>query len=619
MPSEQRPNLTFLDFESYFDNEYSLKKMTPIEYILDPRFEALGCGVVYEDGDKEWVDGPDLPYFFDELDWDQLFAISHNALFDALILAVRYNKYPKKYGCTMSMAKNWISHQVASVSLASCARRYGLPDKMDTTRKFKGLNFAAIKQLPELYRELTEYGIDDAEKSFFLYHQMLAEGFPPRELDVIDWVVRMAAQPQLEIDRMVVAEHLGAVLAKKQELLDNAGLENRDLLMRDDALAAALAFLGVEPVPRKTSKNTGKEQWAFAKTDKPFTDLLEHENPDVQALVAARLGHKSTIEQTRAERFLSISTITTSFPVPLKYSGAHTHRFSGDWSLNLQNLPHESKLRHALKAPKGCVVVAVDASQIEARFNATLSGERWLVDSFRKGRDVYSDFASVIYNRPVVKQLDKVERFVGKTAILSLGYGSSPPVFQAMCRNKGNVHLTDNEAFMAVQIYRTRCPKIVEHWQEADKQIIPMLAHGINYQWGAMQLSRERLTLPNGNSLKYHQLRYEFSEQLNRMQWTYMRGVRPQGLYGAKLVENECQSLAFVHIVEVALRVADLTEGLLWPAHQNHDDLIYVVPEKLAEQAKTLIIQEMSKSPVWLPEAPLAAEGRIGESYGSAK
>lgn len=609
----------FADFETYYDDEYSLKKMTPIEYVLDPRFEALGSGFAWGDEPGFWIDGPALPEFFASVDWSSTNCISHNALFDALILAFRYAVKPKRYGCTLSMARNWISHQTGSVSLASCAKRYGLPVKWDTLLRTKGVNFHQLVNDPLLHQEVKDYGIDDTAKCRFLYNTFLDEGFPPGELDVVDWVVRMAAEPQLVWDAAVVAEHLGEVLAHKQKLLDNAKLDTRDSLMKDEVLAASLMFFGVDPVPRKMSKTTGKEMWAFAKTDKAFTALLEHPSIDVQYLVAARLGHKSTMEQTRAERFLSISKLTDDLPVPLKYSGAHTHRFSGDWSLNLQNLGRFSKLRNAVKAPKGKVIVAIDASQIEARFNATLSGEEWLIEAFRAGRDVYCEFASVIYNRPIIKQLDKPERFVGKTGILSLGYGSSWPVFQAMCRNEeGGVQLSDAMASMAVQLYRTKCAKIVEHWRVADRTIIPLIAQGSKYQWGPLEVGLDKLTLPNGNALRYNQLRHEFSPQDDRFQWTYLRGAIPKKLYGAKLVENECQALAFVHIVEVAMRVYDMTEGLLWPAHQVHDDLIYCVDENLAEMVRDVVVAEMSKSPIWLPDAPLAAEGKIGPSYGEA-
>lgn len=606
----------FLDFETYYDNEYSLKKMTAIEYILDPRFEVLTCGFAEENGATYSIDGQNLPAAFAAIDWDNTDVISHNAQFDALILAFRYGVYPKRCGCTLSMAQNWIFHQTGSVSLAACAKRYGL-QKMDTVHKMVGVNYQMLLRDPVLHGEVRRYAASDADLCRQIYVQIMAAGFPPEELDVIDWTIRMAARPQFEIDPLLVAEHLGEVLAKKQELLDNAGLENRDPLMQDDTLAASLLFMGVDPVPRKVSKTTGKERWAFAKTDKDFVELLDHENPDVQALVAARLGHKSTGEQTRCERFLAVSRVTSGMPIPLKYSGAHTHRFSGNWKLNMQNLANGSKLRDSLKAPKGKLVVSVDASQIEARINAEQAGETWLTDAFRAGRDVYADFAGVIYNRVIIKQLDKVERTVGKVGILSLGYGASWPVFQAMLRNRDKIQLSDQMAAQTVNVYRSRCPMIEASWKNANNTILPLMTGDRPYQWGCIEVQKEKLILPNGNALRYHGLKYAFDEQYNRMAWTYMRGNKPQRIYGAKTIENVCQALAFVHIADVAMRIFKMTEGLLWPAHQVHDELIYVVDEKLAEQVRDLAIAEMSKSPFWMPNVPLAAEGNMGDSYGA--
>lgn len=606
----------FLDFETFWSDEYTLKKMTPIEYVLDSRFESLGCAFHIDDGPGQWIEGPELPKYFSSIDWSDIYAISHNAAFDMVILGLRYDTRPARYGCTLSMARNWLSPETGSVSLAACAKRYNLPPKMDTVHKTKGLGYAALTQMPDLHAEVMTYGVDDCDKCRFLFNRMLADGFPEGELDVIDWVVRMAAQPQLEVDANIVAAHLNAVVAKKQALLDNAGMESRDNLMSDDKLAGILTMLGVDPVPRKISKTTGQEKWAFAKTDKAFTDLLEHENPDVQAVVAARLGHKTTIEETRTQRFLNIAKMTSGMPVPLKYSGAHTHRFSGDWNLNLQNLPRKGELRKALRAPSGYKVVSVDASQIEARINAVISGQWDLVEDFASGVDVYSQFAEQsIYHYPVTKDSKPRERFVGKTAILSLGYGSSAPVFQNMCRIQGDVKLSDVEAQQIVNAYRNRFPAIVDNWRTHSRITLPALCSSKpDYECGPVRIMRERILLPNGNSLRYIGLSYDTVDGL--YQWTYKRGDRFHKIYGAKIVENIVQALAFVHIVEVAVRVMKMTEGLLWPAHQVHDELVYVVPDHLAEQLKTLVVGEMSKPPKWLPDAPFAAEGKITQTYG---
>jgi DNA polymerase len=401
--------------------------------------------------------------------------------------------------------------------------------------------------------------------------------------------------------------------------------------MSDQQLAAKLLFLGVQP-PTKISRTTGKEAFAFAKTDKEFTALLEHPKPMVQALVAARLGHKSTLEETRTERLLSISRSVEQMPVPLKYSGAHTHRFSGDWKINLQNLVRGSEIRRAFKAPRDHVVVSVDASQIEARFNATVAGQTDLMEAFRQGRDVYAEFAQDIYGYEITKETFPDERFVGKTGILSLGYGSSWPVFQNMCRVKGGVTLPDGAAAQVVTVYRARYHMIQELWKTAHQSIIPRLASsrqtdfaellppgqsdGWN-MWGPAQVLANALLLPNGNRLRYMNLRAENHD--GQWNWLYERSEQTFKLYGAKLVENLIQALAFVHIMEVALRVKHLTNGMLMPAHQVHDELIYVVHAGIAGMVRDLVVKEMSTPPSWLPKAPLAAEGHIGESYGNVK
>jgi DNA polymerase I-like protein with 3'-5' exonuclease and polymerase domains len=609
----------FLDFESFWSDDYTLKKMTPIEYINDQRFEALGCAFIDEGGAKVWVDGPDLPDFFETIDWPNVMAISHNALFDMVILSARYGIVPGMYGDTLSMARNWLSHELKSMSLASVSRFYGLPEKWDTVHKTKGLCLDAIKELPSLYEEVKRYAIDDALKCKTIFDRILADGFPDSELETVDMVIRMATQPVFELDAMVLAEHLNTVKVNKQALLDAAMIDADDVssLMSDAQLATKLAALNA-PIPLKISKTTGKDAWAFAKTDREFQALLEHDNPLVQALVAARLGVKSTLEETRTERLLAISNVIEQMPVPLRYSGAHTHRFSGDWNINLQNLPRGGELRKAFRAPEGHVVVAVDASQIEARINAVLSGEARLVDSFREGRDVYADFAEIIYGYPVNKSQHKIERFVGKTGILSLGYGSSWAVFQNMCRVQGDVKLQDHEAQSIVNLYRQAFPSIVSNWNYAHKSVLPALNSNVVTQWGPVEIGTRSILLPNGNRLRYNGLTWQTDAE-GKSSWMFSRNERPHKIYGAKLVENVVQALAFVHIMEVAKRVKHLTKGMLMPVHQVHDELIYIVHEHNAELVKRLVVREMSRPPEWMPDAPLAAEGHVGKTYYDAK
>jgi len=613
----------FLDFETFWADDYSLRQITPIEYINSPRFEALGCAFIDGSGSKVWVDGPDLEAFFEDVDWANTFAVSHNALFDMLILSSRYDRVPAMYGCTLSMARNWLSHSLKSVSLASVSKYYGLPDKMDTVQKTKGVNFLQMRQTRALYDEVRQYAIDDAQKCRQIFMNIMQDGFPHGELETIDMVIRMATQPKFELDSFVLAEHLGNVRAKKQALLDAAGIDqdNVSALMSDGVLASMLLRLGVQ-VPLKTSKRTGRQAYAFAKTDKEFVRLLDHDEPMVQAIVAARLGIKSTLEESRTERLLAIGRVTDKMPAPLRYSGAHTHRFSGDWNINLQNLPRGGELRRAFRAPAGELVVAVDASQIEARINATISGQTDLVDEFRAGKDVYCSFAKIIYGYEIDKRVHDVERKVGKVSILSLGYGSSAEVFQNMCRVQGGVTITDSEAAAIVQLYRARYRLIVNNWNHAHKTVLPLIGSlspdaMSEFTWGPVKLGVKSLILPNGNRLRYRELHHENFEGTWR--WVFKRGEQTQKVYGAKLVENVTQALAHLHVMEVAKRVAKATDNRLRPQLQVHDELVYVVPESIAEACRELVVMEMSKAPAWLPTAPLAAEGHVGKTYFDAK
>jgi hypothetical protein len=418
-----------VDVESYYDSEYSLRKMTPVEYILDPRWETIGWAVKDNGAETVWMTDAEFRSYLAGLP-EKVAMVSHNALFDMCVLAWRYDYVPHLMIDTLGMARAWLGHKLKSLALASVAAHLGIGFKGDTVHKVQGMGLAAIKAAG-FYDEYAEYSKTDADLCWTIYRRIVNEGFPVQEILIMDTVLRCAVQPRFVLDQTLLAEHLHSVQSGKQALMDRIGTMDttgnqsaRDLLMSNDQFAEALRALGVEP-PTKISLTTGKETYAFAKTDAAFIELEEHDNPDVQALVSARLGVKSTIEETRTERLLNISRLTWPgnatglMPMPLRYSGAHTHRLSGDWKLNMQNLPSRgnNKIRSALKAPEGHAVVAVDASQIEARIAGWFCGADKLTSAFANKEDVYSSFASKLFGYEVKKSTHKVERFIGKTCL----------------------------------------------------------------------------------------------------------------------------------------------------------------------------------------------------------
>lgn len=620
-----------LDFETFYDSKagYSLRKMTPVEYILDPRFEVIGCTVKEDGGPTRWLEPGEIPGYLAKLPEKVLIA-SHNALFDMCILAWYYGYIPYLMADTLGMARAWLAAYLKSLSLASVARFLGLPAKGDTIMKVDGMRRDAIISAG-LYEEYKAYCTGDTDLCWAVYRHIISDGFPASELVVMDTVLRACLTPKFVLDPYALAEHLAKVKADKQSLLERTGLTSRDDLMSNDKFAAALQSLGVDP-PRKVSIKTGKETWAFAKTDPEFLALDEHPNPMVQALVAARLGIKSTIEETRTERFMKIAALTwpsnpvtnalparqALLPMPLKFSGAHTHRLGGDWKLNVQNLPtrKDNTLRTTIKAPPGYKVVVVDASQIEARGVSSFCGCELMRMGFEQKKDIYSEFATSVFGRLVTKA-DKAERFVGKQAILGLGYSLGWIKFQykvaldSLAQTGTEIKMDDAEAQRVVNLYRTTYREVPAMWKVLDNLIQQMTYKDCQVQLGPLTFLYQKIRLPNGLYLYYHNLRYEGDG------WRFDYNGETKYIYGGKLLENIIQALSRIIIMDAAVRMRKKFN--LFFNLQVHDELDYVVPEAIAEEVKNCLIEEMRVRPAWDPNWPLDAEGDIAESYGDAK
>jgi len=361
-------NIITIDFESFYSSEYGLKKYTTEEYIRDPQFEVIGVAVQVNDGKPEWFSGDALSTyaFLQNYDWSNSLALAHNAMFDGFILSNHFGIKPKGWLDTLSMGRALHGTEVGG-SLAVLSSHYGLGVKGTEVVNAMGLRREAFPA--DQLARYGDYCENDVTLTWKLFNAM-SKDFPPTELRLIDLTIKMFTEPVLWLDRVVLKGHLGRVKATKTHLL---GALDKDSLMSNPKFAELLREHGVVP-PMKKSPTTGKQTYAFSKTDEEFKALLEHENNYVQTLVAARLGTKSTIEETRTERFIGIAN-RGALPVPLRYYAAHTGRWGGDDKVNLQNLPRASTLKYAMIAPAGYVILDSDSSQIEARTLAWLAGQ----------------------------------------------------------------------------------------------------------------------------------------------------------------------------------------------------------------------------------------------------
>ena len=315
-------NIITLDFETYYDKKYSLSKMTTEEYIRDPQFEVIGVAVQVDEGRPVWFSGTKekTKEFLAKWELDKHIVVAHNAMFDMAILNWHFDIRPKRIVDTLSMARALHSIEVGG-SLAALAEYYQLGEKGTEV-----INALGKRRLDFTAEELSRYGEyckNDVTLTYKLF-DVLAAGFPVSELKLIDLTIRMFTEPKLELNRALLSTHLATLESHKMRFLMDY---DRGDLMSNPKFADLLRSLHVDP-PMKISPTTGKETYAFSKTDEAFKALLEHENLLVQELVAARLGVKSTIEETRTQRFIDISGRGT-LPIPLRYYAAHTGRWGG--------------------------------------------------------------------------------------------------------------------------------------------------------------------------------------------------------------------------------------------------------------------------------------------------
>jgi len=610
--------LITIDFETYYDKDISLKKLTTEEYIRHPEFEVIGMSIKVNDGETHWLSGDfnDLKeYVCRSYNWSECAVLAHNCMFDGAILHWLFGISPRVWFDTLSMSRALHGVEV-SASLKNLAELYDIGEKGDEI-----LNAAGKHRCDFTSEELARYGdycVNDTELTYQLFNHFLFS-FPKKELKVIDMTLRMFTHPMLELDIPKLTNHLESIKEEKEELvahIKELGID-KDELMSNPKFAKALESLGVNP-PTKISLRTGEETFAFAKSDEDFVALQDHEDTKVQTLVAARIGLKSTLEETRTQKFLDIASRGT-LPVPIKYYAAHTGRWGGYDKINLQNLPSRGQnakvLKSCIAAPEGYTLIESDSAQIEARVLAWLAEHQTLVTAFQKGEDVYKIMASDIYNKPV-EDISPEQRFIGKTTILGAGYGMGAIKFQNQLKSFG-VEVEPQEAKRIIKVYRDANNAIPALWRQAQAALVGMY-QGDTYELGRPGIVNvvpeyNAIRLPSGLLMRYDNLKVEQDE--NGMQLVYRTRRGWNKIYGGKAIENICQGIARCIMAEQMLLIAKRYKVLL----TVHDSVVCCVPNKEVDTAAYFVEECMQWVPVWAEGLPLTGDVQIGKNYGDCK
>lgn len=612
-------NIIPIDFEAYYDPQFSLSKITTEEYIRSPQFETIGVSIWHPGaaGPTWYTDPLHVAHALQSIDWANSAMLAHNCALDGAIAAWRYGVQPKMYFDTMGMAQPLFGF-TSGVSLAKLAEVLGLGVKGTEVVQALGKrrkNFT--------HSELAAYGSycnNDNVLCRKIFEHLLPLT-PRKELAAIDSELRCFVDPRIVLDIDMLRQYHQNIIDRKQtnyiwlgNLLGCGADDVKDIIMSNDKMAHALTELGVDP-PRKLSPTTGKVAWAFAKTDADFLALKEHEDETVQLLVETRLGGKSTLTETRALRLIEIA-LRGTLPVMLKHYAAHTGRLGGGDAINMQNLPRKGELRDSLCAPPNHLFVGGDLSQIEARVLACIAGQEDVVRAFADfdagiGPDIYCVTATAFLGRPITKANDPKERQLGKVIRLALGYGMGIDKFIVTAARDGVV-LTPQQAAAAHKWFRDTNEYIARLWKAGDRALEKLLA---GEEWtfgkdGCIVVKADGLHLPSGRVLRYPGLEREKNEF--GWQYTYLNRKKRVKVYGAKVIENICQSIAGSVVMDAWIRL----RGKMHVCMQVHDELVGLVHEEQREHGLELMHRALTAPVPWLPSLPVACEVGAAARYG---
>lgn len=602
--------MIYLDFETYYAADYGLKQISVLEYIKDPRFKIHGVGMADDTSDVIWLTQRELENY--GIDWSKEIVVAHNVRFDGAILEWICDLKPKAYICTQAMALGVLGNTVKSHSLKSLAEHYGFPPKGEMKTLGKETLTAAEEQ------ELADYCTRDVEICRELYKK-LAEKFPKSQYEPMDWAVKCFVRPQLKLDKEVL-QHVHAKEKERREtIFTNLGID-KSVFSSNKKFPELLVSRGYE-IPTKKSSSTGKDIPALAVSDEGFLEMANSRNQELEELCEARIAAKSTILETRSEKFLRLADLGL-WPFDIQFSGAkQTHRFSGSNGAggNPQNLPKKSELRSAIGVPEGSSLIVGDFAAIELRIVSWLARESKLTEPITEGRDIYAEFASKVYKRPITKA-DVKERQFGKCAILGLGYGMGAAKFARTVKLQTGEAIDQKKAYEIVDLYRQTYSRIPALWALLESYI-SILARGGYFQPPSipfLKFDRGEIVLPSGLTLKYPNLHKEPGEK--RDEWVYEiwdKGhLSKRKLYGGKLLENISQALAG-EITKQAVRLCQQiginTVGTV------HDELLAVILRELAEEKARQMQKAMETSPIWWPQLRLRAEVGYGQNWKEAK
>jgi len=576
--------------------------------------------------------------------------IAKNNKFDCLILVEKFSIYPPFTIDVEDLSRYFDSRM--SQTLKDLCKLFKLPAKGDT-KQFKGLYWETMTS--EQRQAMKEYCLGDIKNEKSLLEILLPMlDNPGVELDLARHTLNLYLRPILNLDSIqagVIAEQMETALSKDLSKVPwvlkyrTKAKPNIPKIMRAKKIFPQILkdiLPEGEIVPMKKGKNEMIP--ATAQNDVAFQYLLAHKDQKVRDLCRTKAACSSwPLHQSKVRRMINQAECSAGLiRMPLKYYGAHTGRWSGTGGWNPMNLggkgrgrpihPLIAQVRGTLVAPDGYTLIIVDSAQIEARELAWVAHQDDLLKGFADGEDIYSEFASDLFQAKVWKPTEEekktpegqtadIRRGFGKDAILGCGYGMGANTFFDRCRQNDTLRpLFDSGEYdwdfinRLIKIYRTKYANIPAFWTEIEKCFrwptkypserteyrISDTASLRFYRSG----STTKMELPSGRVMNYRHA--TVSPKDNSIK--YLHGH----LWGGSITENLIQAICrcLLGYWWLACEAAGIKIVL-----QSYDELVGCVPKETAEKDLQTMIDIMCSGPEWADGLPLAAEGQISERY----
>lgn len=634
-----------IDIETF--SGVNLQKAGVYKYAESPDFEILLFGYSIDNGEVQVVDlaaGEKIPAdVLAALYDDSIEKWAFNAMFERVCLSNYLGEWlsPQGWHCTMIWAatlglplslegvgavlglekqkltegkgliKYFCVPCVPTKSNGGRARNHPEHDR-EKWQQFKDYNIRDVETEMSIQKKLSRFPVSDAIWEEYHIDQEINDRGIGVDMDLVKRAIAMDTLTREELTRRIKdatdLENPNSVVQMRSWLSDN-GLEM-------DNLGKKTVAESMKTAPRHLAEVLSLRQQLAKSSVKKYTAMETAVCMDSRARGMFQFFGANRTGRF-AGRIIQLQNLPQNHMTDLAIA-RELVKVGNYEALNLlyEDIPDtlSQLIRTAFVPQDGKKFIVADFSAIEARVLAWLAGEKWRMDVFKEGKDIYCSSAQQMFGVPVEKHgVNGHLRQKGKIAELALGYGGSVGALAAM--GALDMGLTEEELLPLVIAWRNANPMITAFWWEVDRAVKMAVKEHIPSEVGCVTIRYESgflfIGLPSGRQLSYVKPRIGVNK-FGGESVTYegvgstKRWERLES-YGPKFVENITQAVAR----DILMYVMGTLRNCSIVAHV-HDELIIEADSRMNLEA---VCEQMGRTPAWAQGLLLRADGYECDFY----